>query len=338
MVKSPCCEKISVEDAKIHSLVSKNNGSGNLTFVSKKAGLKRCGKSCRLRWNNYLRPDLKHDNFTSQEEDLIIKLHAAIGSRWSIIAQQLPGRTDNDVKNHWNTKLKKKLSQMGIDPVTHKPFSKLIADYGKIGGSEKHSTQIGSDLKNAIHLKSEPYQLSQEFRNIDSQPNQSPTSPPKFEPIEKNFLFNITHCDNHPTDFSMPKVSGASNCINLENESIQASSSSTSSSYSTAAQEALPVTPFSWNDFLLEDAFEPSFDGQEHETMDELSFSKELVCQIENGTRQSLNIKEVRSKQATKNDFQVSSSTDISFVEAMLGQENETFLSFPHLMEEPFNY
>jgi myb proto-oncogene protein len=73
-------------------------------------------------------PDLKHDNFTSEEEDLIVKLHAAIGSRWSIIAQQLPGRTDNDVKNNWNTKLKKKLSQMGIDPVTHKPFSKLIAD------------------------------------------------------------------------------------------------------------------------------------------------------------------------------------------------------------------
>ncbi|KAE9608474.1 putative transcription factor MYB-HB-like family [Lupinus albus] len=177
-------------------------------FLLVLAGLKRCGKSCRLRWNNYLRPDLKHDNFTSQEEDLIIKLHAAIGSRWSIISQQLPGKTDNDVKSHWNIKLKKKLSQMGIDPVTHKPFSKLIADYGKIGGSEKHSTQIGSNLNNAIQLKSEPYELSQEFRNIHSHPNQSPTSPPKFEPTENNFLFNITHTDNHPMDDSVPKVTG----------------------------------------------------------------------------------------------------------------------------------
>jgi transcription factor MYB, plant len=48
--------------------------------------------------------------------------------RWSLIAAQLPGRTDNDVKNHWNTKLKKKLSGMGIDPVTHKPFSHLMAE------------------------------------------------------------------------------------------------------------------------------------------------------------------------------------------------------------------
>ncbi|PKI54700.1 hypothetical protein CRG98_024900, partial [Punica granatum] len=47
---------------------------------------------------------------------------------WSLIAAQLPGRTDNDVKNYWNTKLKKKLSGMGIDPVTHKPFSHLMAE------------------------------------------------------------------------------------------------------------------------------------------------------------------------------------------------------------------
>ncbi|XP_015967227.2 transcription factor MYB35-like [Arachis duranensis] len=132
MVRSQGYDKISVkrgvwspeEDAKIVAFVSKH-GPSNWTSVPKKAGLKRCGKSCRFRWTNYLRPDLKQDTFTSQEEDLIIKLHAAIGSRWFIIAQQLPGRTDNDVKNYWNTKLKKKLSQMGIDPVTHKPFSKL---------------------------------------------------------------------------------------------------------------------------------------------------------------------------------------------------------------------
>ncbi|KAE9608475.1 hypothetical protein Lalb_Chr08g0236071 [Lupinus albus] len=73
--------------------------------------------------------------------------------------------------------------------------------------------------------------------------------------------------------------------------------------------------------------------------MNGLSFSKDLVCQqIQNGTRQSWNKKEVMSKQATTNDFQVSTSNNISFVEAMLGQQNETFLSFPHLMEEPFNY
>lgn len=236
---------------------------------------------------------------------------------------------------------------MGIDPVTHKPFSKLIADYGNIGSSsEKPSTRIGSvnkDLKNAIQLKSEPHQtLPQGFRNFNSQSKQPPTSPPKMEPTENSFL----HFDNPSIDLTqhqaIPIVTGASNCIDLENETIPASifgegclsttsssSPSTSSTYSTSAQEALRV-PFSWNDFLLEDAFAPNVDNQEQEN---------VVSQIENVTRQSWNKKEVRSQQAASNDFQLSSSSnDITFVEAMLGQENEMFLSFPHLMEEPFNY
>ncbi|KAG9450362.1 hypothetical protein H6P81_010327 [Aristolochia fimbriata] len=140
MGRPPCCDKSNVkrglwtaeEDAKILAYIS-THGTGNWTSVPIKAGLKRCGKSCRLRWTNYLRPDLKHESFTPQEEDLIITLHATIGSRWSIIAAQLPGRTDNDVKNYWNTKLRKKLYEMGIDPVTHKPISQILADYGKMG-------------------------------------------------------------------------------------------------------------------------------------------------------------------------------------------------------------
>ncbi|CAA7395338.1 unnamed protein product [Spirodela intermedia] len=133
MGRPPCCDKSNVrrglwtaeEDKKIVAYVS-THGAGNWASVPKKAGLKRCGKSCRLRWTNYLRPDLKHDDFTPGEEQTIISLHAKIGSRWSIIAHQLPGRTDNDVKNYWNTKLKKKLIQRGIDPVTHRPISHVV--------------------------------------------------------------------------------------------------------------------------------------------------------------------------------------------------------------------
>nr|CAD1823703.1 unnamed protein product [Ananas comosus var. bracteatus] len=85
-------------------------------------GLQRCGKSCRLRWINYLRPDLKRGSFSQEEEDLIIALHEILGNRWSQIASQLPGRTDNEIKNYWNSCLKKKLRQRGIDPSTHKPL------------------------------------------------------------------------------------------------------------------------------------------------------------------------------------------------------------------------
>nr|CCO03001.1 MYB18 transcription factor [Saccharum officinarum] len=86
------------------------------------AGLQRCGKSCRLRWINYLRPDLKRGAFSQDEKDLIIELHAVLGN-WSQIAAQLPGRTDNEIKNLWNSCIKKKLRQKGIDPNTHKPLT-----------------------------------------------------------------------------------------------------------------------------------------------------------------------------------------------------------------------
>ncbi|CAK9211007.1 unnamed protein product [Sphagnum troendelagicum] len=115
------------EDEKLRLYVE-INGTGHWRSVGKKAGLQRCGKSCRLRWTNYLRPDIRHGSFSSAEEDLIVKLHASHGSRWSLIAAKMPGRTDNDIKNHWNTRLKKKLCDMGIDPVTHKPIAELLRD------------------------------------------------------------------------------------------------------------------------------------------------------------------------------------------------------------------
>ncbi|KAI4303854.1 hypothetical protein MLD38_039443 [Melastoma candidum] len=75
-------------------------------------GLRRSGKSSRLRWVNYLSPNVKRGDFTHEEEDLIIRLHNLLGNRWSLIAGRLPGRTDNQVKNHWNSHLRKKISSI----------------------------------------------------------------------------------------------------------------------------------------------------------------------------------------------------------------------------------
>ncbi|XP_073024019.1 transcription factor MYB87-like [Primulina eburnea] len=117
MGRAPCCDKANVkkgpwsteEDAKLKSYIEKYGTGGNWIALPQKIGLKRCGKSCRLRWLNYLRPNIKHGGFTEEEDNLICSLYVSIGSRWSIIAAQLPGRTDNDIKNYWNTRLKKKL-------------------------------------------------------------------------------------------------------------------------------------------------------------------------------------------------------------------------------------
>ncbi|XP_074263300.1 transcription factor MYB17 [Silene latifolia] len=130
MGRAPCCDKqglkkgpwSSEEDDLLLNYVNLH-GHGNWRSLPKNAGLQRCGKSCRLRWTNYLRPDIKRGPFTAEEEKLVMQLHAILGNRWAAIAAQLPGRTDNEIKNLWNTHLKKRLVSMGLDPQTHEPAS-----------------------------------------------------------------------------------------------------------------------------------------------------------------------------------------------------------------------
>ncbi|CBI31183.3 unnamed protein product, partial [Vitis vinifera] len=122
MGRPPCCDKVGIkkgpwtpeEDIILVSYIQEH-GPGNWRSVPTNTGLLRCSKSCRLRWTNYLRPGIKRGNFTPHEEGMIIHLQALLGNKWAAIASYLPQRTDNDIKNYWNTHLKKKIKNYAGD-------------------------------------------------------------------------------------------------------------------------------------------------------------------------------------------------------------------------------
>ncbi|RRT82235.1 hypothetical protein B296_00014811 [Ensete ventricosum] len=102
------------------------HGEGRWNFLARCAGAHfLSSKSCRLRWLNYLRPDVRRGNITPEEQLLILELHFRLGNRWSKIARHLPGRTDNEIKNYWRTRVQKQAKQLRCD-VNSKQFRDIL--------------------------------------------------------------------------------------------------------------------------------------------------------------------------------------------------------------------
>ncbi|KAL6543985.1 Transcription factor [Orobanche gracilis] len=215
MGRSPCCSKVGLRrgpwSAKEDTLLTnyiQEHGEGQWRSLPKKAGLLRCGKSCRLRWMNYLRPDIKRGNISEDEEDLIVRLHGLLGNRWSLIAGRLPGRTDNEIKNYWNTHLLKKLKNAGIHTNPHSDLPKppkikksAAADGEAFTGKKKKKQK--KKKKNQNDNKSDEDELLMEEqankKNVEEQINDDPPKTKVYlpKPIRVSSVFSRTNsCDS----------------------------------------------------------------------------------------------------------------------------------------------
>ncbi|KAK9067227.1 hypothetical protein SSX86_014553 [Deinandra increscens subsp. villosa] len=236
MGRPPCCDKLGVkkgpwtpeEDIMLVSYVQQH-GPGNWRQVPTNTGLSRCSKSCRLRWTNYLRPGIRRGDFTDDEEKMIIQLQALLGNKWAAIASYLPERTDNDIKNYWNTHLRKKLTklQMGSEEhdLLHKKKDRFMSS--TTSSSSSHGISRGQwekRLQTDIHLAK---QALNDALSLDHKPivvpqiikpsTQTPVYPSSTDNIAKllkGFMKNTSNnhktCSNASTRESSDEGNGLS--------------------------------------------------------------------------------------------------------------------------------
>ncbi|KAI4314129.1 hypothetical protein L6164_027065 [Bauhinia variegata] len=171
--RSQCFEKVGLkkgpwipeEDQKLMAFIEEHD-HGTWHSLPGKAGLRRCGKSFKLRWINYLRPDIKRGKFSLEEEHTIVRLQAFLGNKWSTIAAHLPQRTDYEIKNYWHNHLKKRLTKVGIDPITHRPktngfgYSKDVSNLSHMAQWESARLEAEARLVQDSRLEN---QLSSSF-------------------------------------------------------------------------------------------------------------------------------------------------------------------------------
>ncbi|KAF5745255.1 hypothetical protein HS088_TW07G00838 [Tripterygium wilfordii] len=199
------------EDTMLTHYIARH-GEGRWNMLAKCAGLKRTGKSCRLRWLNYLKPDIKRGNLTPQEQLLILDLHSKWGNRWSKIAEHLPGRTDNEIKNYWRTRVQKQARQLNIESNSQRFFDAVRCFYVPRLLQKMEQTSTSSSSSSLT--------TTQTQMDVSPSPNSTivptlyppcPTPTPKLVQ-DPNFMIS--------TEISMPAMTGPKTTISTDSMTI----------------------------------------------------------------------------------------------------------------------
>lgn len=241
MGRPPCCDKLGVkkgpwtpeEDIMLVSYVQQH-GPGNWRQVPTNTGLRRCSKSCRLRWTNYLRPGIRRGDFTDDEEKMIIQLQALLGNKWAAIASYLPERTDNDIKNYWNTHLKKKLRKLEMGSEDHDMIHNKNKDRFSSSTSSSSSSHCNSRgqwekrlqtdiqmakqaLTDALSIDHKPVFLPQTTKS-SSQTPAYPSSTDNIAKLLKGFMKNSPNNAKTCSNSSTRESSGEVNAPSIESK------------------------------------------------------------------------------------------------------------------------
>ncbi|XP_020080041.1 transcription factor MYB6-like [Ananas comosus] len=197
------------EDQRLRDYIL-NHGLSCWSAVPAKAGLQRNGKSCRLRWINYLRPGLKRGIFSQEEEQIVMSLQAQLGNKWSQIAAHLPGRTDNEVKNYWNSYLKKRVAKAEGSAGSSSTISSADSTGHNRNPRDEESNKITPPLS------TEPLEVSNldSGQTITTSSNQCSSSKGAADALLPKVLFSDWLAFDQENNLSLPSLNDGSNCIN----------------------------------------------------------------------------------------------------------------------------